>query len=64
MQEQILHHHHGRILIDFMDPLIVAQKVATTEDYKYISINDIVPEIRDGYKGVGGVGAIGEKHIN
>ena len=42
------------ILIDFMDPLIVAEKVATTENYKYISINDIAFELRDGTKGVGG----------
>ena len=44
----------ARILIDFMDPLIVAEKVATTENYKYISINDIAFELRDGTKGVGG----------
>ncbi len=44
----------ARILIDFMDPLIVAEKVATTETYKYISINDIAYELRDGTKGVGG----------
>lgn len=54
----------GRILIDFMDPLVVAEKIANTEDYKYVSINDIIPEIRDGYKGVGGIGAIGKKHTN
>ena len=47
-----------------MDPLVVAEKIANTEDYKYVSINDIVPEIRDGYKGVGGVGAIGKKHTS
>lgn len=44
----------ARILIDFMDPLIVAEKVATTEEYKYITINDIAYELRDGTKGVGG----------
>ena len=44
----------ARILIDFMDPLIVAEKVATTDNYKYISINDIAFELRDGIKGVGG----------
>lgn len=53
----------GRILIDFMDPLVVAEKIANTENYKYVSINDIIPEIRDGYKGVGGIGAIGKKKI-
>ncbi len=64
MLEQTLHHRHGRILIDFMDPLVVAEKIANTEDYRYVSINDIIPEIRDGYKGVGGIGAIGKKHTN
>ena len=53
----------GRILIDFMDPLVVAEKIANTENYKYVTINDIIPEIRDGYKGVGGTGAIGKKKI-
>lgn len=53
----------GRILIDFADPLIVAEKVATTEFYKYITINDIVGELRDGAKGIGGVGANGKSEI-
>ena len=53
----------ARVLIDFMDPLIVAEKVATTENYKYITIRDIAPEIRDGTKGIGGIGARGKKKI-
>lgn len=52
-----------RILIDFMDPLVVAQKVATTENYKYIKIEDIAEELRDGTKGVGGTGAKGKKNV-
>lgn len=51
----------ARVLIDFMDPLVVAEKVATTENYKYITINDIADELRDGTKGVGGIGARGKK---
>ena len=51
----------ARVLIDFMDPLIVAEKVATTEEYKYITIKDIADELRDGTKGVGGIGARGKK---
>ena len=31
----------ARILIDFLDPLLVAQKVALTEKYKFITIDDI-----------------------
>ena len=47
----------ARILIDILDPLIVAEKIATTEDIKYVTINDIESELRDGKRGVGGVGA-------
>lgn len=36
----------ARILIDFIDPLIVAEKVALTERYKYITIEDIENELR------------------
>lgn len=51
----------ARVLIDFMDPLVVAEKVATTEDYKYITINDIADELRDGTKGISGIGARGKR---
>ena len=44
----------ARILIDFLDPIIVAKKVATTEEYKYITIGEIAKELRDGTKGIGG----------
>ena len=50
----------ARILIDFMDPLIVAEKVATTEKDKYITIDDIARELRDGKKGVEGIGSNGK----
>lgn len=53
----------ARILIDFIDPLIVAEKIATTHKYKYITIDDIAREIRDGKKGVGGIGANGKMEI-
>lgn len=53
----------ARILIDFLDPLIVAEKVATTEEYKYITMEDIVKKLRDGKKGVGGIGANGKMKI-
>lgn len=52
----------ARVLIDFMDPLIVAEKVATTEDYKYITINDIANELRDGTRGISGIGARGKRY--
>ena len=31
----------ARILIDFIDPLIVAERVATTDYHKYLTIRDI-----------------------
>lgn len=51
----------GRILIDFMDPLIVAEKIATTEKNKFVTINDIVNELRDGRKSIDGSGVMGKK---
>ena len=53
----------ARILIDFMDPLIVAQKIATSEESKYVTIQDIEKDLRDGIKGVNGVGAMGKKKL-
>jgi len=56
----------ARILIDFLDPLVVAEKIAFTERYKYITIDDIAKELRDGKKGVSGIGANGKmfKQVN
>ncbi len=53
----------ARILIDFIDPLIVAERVATTDFNKYITIRDIEDELRDGERGVNGIGANGKKKI-
>lgn len=50
----------ARILIDFLDPLVVAEKVAFTEKYKYITIDDISRELRDGKRGIDGIGANGK----
>lgn len=50
----------ARILIDFLDPLIVAEKIALTENYKYITIDDIAHELRNGKDGIGGIGANGK----
>ena len=47
----------ARILIDIMDPLKVARKIATTDEFNYISIEDIEKELRDGRRGIGGIGA-------
>ena len=53
----------ARILIDFIDPIIVAEKVAYTERYKYITIEDIERELRDGRRGIDGIGANGKMYI-
>ncbi len=50
----------ARILIDFLDPLVIAEKIALTDKYKYITIDDIAKELRDGKKGVSGIGANGK----
>lgn len=54
----------ARILIDILDPLIVAKEVAITSSDKYIKIEDIESELRDGRRGIGGTGAKREKKIN
>lgn len=53
----------ARILIDFLDPLIIAEKVATTEKYKFITIDEVTREIRDGKKGIGGIGSNGRMTV-
>ena len=50
----------ARILIDFLDPLIIAEKVATTETYKFVTVEDVIKEIRDARKGIGGIGSNGK----
>ena len=53
----------GRILIDFMDPLIVAEKIATTNRNKFVTIKDIENELRDGKKSIDGSGVMGKKQL-
>lgn len=53
----------GRILIDFVDPLVVAEKIAVTEDYKFITSSEISREIREGARGISGIGARGKSKI-
>ena len=42
----------ARILIDFVDPLVVAEKIAMTDSNQYITIYDIEKDLRDGERGV------------
>ncbi|MGN1269820.1 MAG: sporulation peptidase YabG [Clostridia bacterium] len=53
----------ARILIDFMDPLIVAENVAITSENKFVTIKDFEDELRDGQRGVSGIGGQGKKKI-
>ena len=53
----------GRILIDFMDPLIVAEKIATTNRNKFVTIKDIESELREGKKSIDGSGVMGKKPL-
>ena len=53
----------GRILIDFIDPIIVAEKIATTESNKFVTSTAIIKEIKEGEKGIGGIGSMGKKRI-
>ena len=53
----------GRILIDFIDPLIVAEKVATTDVSKYVTITQIVEELKEGRNGIGGTGVKGKRRF-
>ena len=50
-------------MIDFIDPLIVAERIATTESTKFLTIKDIKDELRDGEDGVSGIGTMGKKRI-
>ena len=52
----------ARILIDILDPLIVAKEVAITDESKYIKIEDIENKLRDGRRGIGGTGAKRKKN--
>lgn len=47
----------ARILIDILDPLIVAKEVAITDEERYVKMEDIENKLRDGTRGIGGIGA-------
>ena len=53
----------GRIMIDFIDPIIVANKIATTEKRIYITAKEISDLIKEGAKGISGTGVKGKKDL-
>ena len=50
----------ARILIDFIDPLIVAEDVSITNKNKLIMMSDLEGKIRNGRRAVSGIGAKGK----
>lgn len=52
----------GRILIDFIDPIIVAKKIATTDKNIYITGREVSQLVKEGEKGVYGIGTNGKKN--
>ena len=54
----------ARILIDYLDPLRLANKIAITDNYKYVSMDEIYKDLRDGKAGIDGVGGMGKKSKN
>lgn len=53
----------GRILIDFVDPLIVAKTIATTNENIFVSAYEVSKQMRNGEKSIGGIGARGRKKM-
>jgi len=53
----------ARVLIDFMDPIVVATKIVTTPENRFVTLNEILPEVREGSKGVGGTRGKGKLKI-
>ncbi len=53
----------GRILIDFIDPIIVAKKIATTDRRIYISAEEIYSLVKEGKRAICGIGVRGKKQV-
>lgn len=51
----------ARVLIDFMDPLIIAERVAITSEDKEITMSEISSILKDNYKRIGGRTSKGKK---
>ncbi len=50
----------GRILIDFFDPLVVAQMLSITNNRIIVGMGSIVDKIKGGYRGVNGIPTYGK----
>ena len=52
-----------RVLIDMMDPMIVAQSVAYTPVNEFVSLENIISNTREGINGIGGLQTRGQYRI-
>lgn len=53
----------ARILIDFVDPLIVAENISLTEKSKFVTIKDFEKDLHYGQRGISGIGTKGKCDI-
>ena len=53
----------ARILIDFIEPLIVAENIAIADRGHFVSIKDFEYELRNGQRGISGIGVNGKGHM-
>ena len=53
----------ARVLIDFMDPIVVATKIVMTPENRFVTLREILPEVREGAKGVGGTRGKGKLRL-
>lgn len=52
-----------RVLIDMMDPLIVAQSIAYTPIGEFVQLENIISNTREGIKGIGGMETRGQYRV-
>ena len=52
-----------RVLIDMMDPMIVAQSVAYTPVNEMVSLENIIANTREGINGIGGLQTRGQYRV-
>lgn len=51
-----------RIMVEYRDPLIIASQIANTDSNKYLNMDDLLPNLKSNYNGIGGTRAKGKKN--
>lgn len=51
----------GRILIDFVDPLIIAENISMSSREKFVTMADLEHKIRNGRMAINGIGGYGKR---